>query len=221
MKKFNLVLNNLHSLEAAKARLDSYYKHTADTGQIYQLLVQPFQKPKTYKQIRAIHVLCKQLSMNKENEWGGHDEQYWKRYYKLRSYIPLLKDDALERGDTELIDLIASASTVLYANRGKQLYKYDLGSILTIYNDYLRVLKKKHSQHSLVNMLDAAKRNFMRHASDKVARDSSDDYSLQDFIADNPAFSFSNAKKEHLTSVIDFILNDAARKGIVLDLEKD
>jgi hypothetical protein len=46
-----------------------------------------------------------------------------------------------------------------------------------------------------------------------------DDYTLEDFIADNPAFSYADAKKEQLINVIEFMLNDAPKKGIFLEVK--
>lgn len=214
-KEINLVLNGIHSVEQAKRTLDKWYKErTEQSGEVFHFFLKPFKAPKTYKQLKSIHELCNQLSNTDINEHAGHSSEHWRRYYKLRAYVPQLKSEALEKGDTDLVDLIQSASDLIKASRGQALFKYDLEKILTAYNAFL--IKNNSKKRSLEDM---AKGFIAAVKKRELGKDS--EYSVSDMIADNPAFSYANASKEQLIKVIDCMLNDAAKKGIYLELKNE
>lgn len=169
-----IVLSNQGAVDSAAKYMQGVFQNeTVKDGRLYQMKLVPYGAPKTYKQIAAIHALCKELSTEDDLHGNRFSKDWWYKEYKLWAYIPLLKIQALEDGDEQLVSLI---------------------------NDASKLIKK-----SL-----AARIGF-----------EDDDYSIKHFIADNPAFSYEFAKKEHLIEVINYMLDDAPKRGIYLELKTE
>ena len=226
MKSYNQVINTPHALEQCKRVLDKWFtEKTITDGEVFHFFLKPFQAPKTHKQLGGIRILCDQMSKTESNTYAGHDSDYWYRYYKLRAYVPLLEANALETNDAELVALISSARQLIKAMRGASLF--DLAKVLASYNEYLLKSFKHHrnlpekERIAFHEVLNRAAKNFSEHHNKSELGKPDDGYTAADFIADNPAFSYANASKEHLVKVIDYMMKDAAEKGIYLELKKD
>lgn len=213
----NLVINTLETLEAGKLMLERVFKtRTIQNGEIFHLFLEPFASPKTHAQLAAIGVLCRQLSKTVSHDHSGHSVQYWKKYYKIRAYIPLLKIQAHEKKDQKLIDLIESASSMLKQQKAAELFKYDPISIIDMQNAHFKEFYKT-GMYTIECALSEAKKATLNKDSELMAKN--DDYSVESFIADNAAFSYSKASKANLIAVIDYMIKDAKANGIELVLK--
>lgn len=207
------ILNSTTSLDSCIELLNGVFETRVSAGgELFEVIVKPYQHPKTYDQIKGIHVLLKQLEETNENQWMGHSADWWKRYYKLHSYIPLLKIEALERGDEETIELIQSAHDMVKAAQGAAVFECNIPNIIFAYN---RFIKANKGRGDLDRMAEAFIFTVNKHDVGELT-----DYRIADFIADNPAFSLAHASKANLINMIDFMMKDAAHKGIHLVLEK-
>ena len=227
-KSYNQAVNTPHALEQCKRVLDKWFtEKTIADGEVFHFFLKPFQAPKTHKQLGGIRILCDQMSKTESNTYAGHDSDYWYRYYKLRAYVPLLEANALETNDAELVALISSARQLIKAMRGASLFNFDLNKVLTHYNKYIldffayHAKKPKDKRIAFDEVLNRARDNFVKHCNKSELGKHDDGYTAADFIADHPAFSYANASKEHLVKVIDYMMKDAAEKGIYLELKKD
>lgn len=226
-KSYNQVVNTPHALEQCKRVLDKWFtEKTITDGEVFHFFLKPFQAPKTYKQLGAIRILCDQISKTEVNEYAGHDSDYWYRYYKLRAYIPQLETDALESNDAEIVALISSARQLIKSMRGASLFNFDFEKVVHSHSDYLKkslayqFKRPANKRLSIDDTFEHATDDFIKNCNKSELGKADDGYTAADFIADNPAFSYSEASKKHLIGVIDYIQKDAARKGIYVELKK-
>ena len=110
---FNLVLHTVHNVEQAKGVMDKWFNEkTIAHGEIFHFYLKPHQKPKTIRQNSTLYMLFNQLSETTQNEHAGNTPDWWKQYYKLKVYLPILRGHAIEDEDQEFLDIINSLGNV-------------------------------------------------------------------------------------------------------------
>lgn len=109
LKEYSAVLNLSETAERAKRGIDYFFDQTVNGGDLYQVFIKPYSKPKTIKQNSTLYLLFNQLSETDQNEYAGHTPDWWKSFYKLKVYLPILRNQALhdeDQGFLEIIDML-------------------------------------------------------------------------------------------------------------------